>query len=98
MSDLHTRFGPPPSSLDSIAPSTLLAGQLIVCVVALLAIQPPFVMQQTQFDQVAHVSFLRVVAFSTATVALTFLLHSQKCSTMDVVRRACETVHRAIVQ
>ena len=98
MSHRHERFGPPPVLVvPALSNSSVLVGQMVLCSVALMMIQPPFVMTTSpvtpELGSMLSIGKILAVAF-TATAA-TWALHASGTSPTESFQGACELMYRA---
>ena len=92
------KFGPPPPAAMLAPPPpahVVLLGQLAVCMVLLVATQPPFVLRHAH-GAISTLCPGRVVAVAAGTVGLTYVLFLSGTRPSDSFRGACEMMWRAL--
>lgn len=92
------RFGPAPAPTMHLPAHTILVGQMIVCTVALLIIQPPFAMVAPppgMHELGPSMSLNRVLSLAFAATSATWILHAGGVTPFDSFRGACEVMYRA---
>ena len=90
----HNRFGPAPPLMATVSPQTVLVGQMVVCVVSLLILQPPFVMAPPVGGLGPTMSLSRILALSLAATSATWVLHASGVTPLDSFQGACEVMYR----
>ena len=96
--NFDAKFGPAPAFACARAPPTQLVVlvQVVVCVILLVVLQPPFVLTPgSADDRVPTLCMNRVLGVSVLTALGTYLLHLGGAQPSDTFRGACELMYRA---
>ena len=94
----HGRFGPAPVLAVGLPAPTILVGQMVLCTVALLIIQPPFAMVPPPpgaHELGPSISLQRILSLAFAATSATWVLHACDVTPLDSFRGACEVMYRA---
>lgn len=96
MDNFDAKFGPVPAFACARAPPAQLVflGQVVVCVVLLVLLQPPFVMGHAYDHRLPSLCIHRVLGVSCATALATYVLHAAGTTPADTFRGACELLYR----
>lgn len=90
--NFDAKFGPmPPVYGPPLPVHVVLLGQMVVCAVLLIAVQPPFVASPD-----GPVCMTRALSLSVAVATSTYLLHACGAHPGDTFRGACDIVCRAM--
>lgn len=95
--NLDAKFGPAPSLPSLVLPTpTLLGTQVVVCVLLLVLVQPPFVMSPPSTSgRVPTLCLSRVLSVSLLATGTSLVLHRAGAQPGTLFRAACEVASRA---